>query len=71
MSRTVHINRRASHDLAEAESDVRELLYRRGRFVYRIYYRIAGDEVFVHRNGEKRHLCPFNARHPCPCAIHL
>ena len=92
MSRTVHINRRASRDLGElldyvrhrsgsvsaerwadgilarigtlkrdaevwplsenaglAESDVREMLYRRSRFVYRIYYRIVGEEVFVHR----------------------
>jgi len=32
-----------------AESGIRELLYRRSRFVYRIFYRIAGDEVFVHR----------------------
>jgi plasmid stabilization system protein ParE len=32
-----------------ADFGVRELLYRRSRFVYRIFFRIAGDEVFVHR----------------------
>jgi plasmid stabilization system protein ParE len=34
-------------DLADA--GIRELLYRRNRYVYRIFYRVAGNEVFVHR----------------------
>ena len=38
-----------SEDKDIAALGYRELLYRRYRYVYRIFYRVVGDEVFVHR----------------------